>query len=79
MRPWEPADGAGMSMRQTSRRRVLGGVAAVAATGLIADAVGAAPAAAAPTPAAAPLPADPLAHLLRRATYGATPAALAEA
>ena len=78
-----------MPMPQPSRRTVLGGVAAVAATGLITDATAAAPAEAATvasapanaasTPAAAVLPADPIAHLLRRATYGPTPAALAEA
>ena len=64
-----------MPMPQPSRRRLLGGAAAVAASGLIADAVTAAPAAAAPTLVSA----DPVAHLLRRATYGPTPATLAEA
>jgi uncharacterized protein (DUF1800 family) len=57
-----------------SRRVILGGAAAVAAGGLLIDA----------TPAAAAglsdlLPADPIAHLLRRAAHGPTPAALAEA
>ena len=58
-----------------SRRTLLGGAAAVAASGLIADAVTAAPATAATVAAtpAALLPADPIAHLLRRATYGPTP------
>jgi uncharacterized protein (DUF1800 family) len=70
-----------MPMPQPSRRSLLGGAAAVAASGLIADVATAAPAAAAPaaTPAAALLPAEPIAHLLRRATYGSTPTALAEA
>ena len=69
-----------MSMPQPSRRGLLGGAAALAATavtGLVAD-----PAAAAPAVAIAPtdlLPADPIAHLLRRATHGPTPASLAEA
>jgi uncharacterized protein (DUF1800 family) len=66
---------------EPTRRAVLGGAAAVAVTaagGLALDAVLAVPAA-----AAAPAPtdlvsADPLAHLLRRATFGPTPAALAE-
>jgi uncharacterized protein (DUF1800 family) len=70
-----------MQMTTPSRRAVLGGAAAVAG-GLALDAVAAAPALAAAAPAtgtAALLPADPIAHLVRRATFGATPAALAEA
>lgn len=64
-------------MPMTSRRTLLAGAAAVAG--------GAALAATSSTPALAAtttttlLPADPVAHLLRRATYGATPAGLAEA
>ncbi|GAA3341510.1 DUF1800 domain-containing protein [Amorphoplanes nipponensis] len=66
---------------EPTRRAVLGGAAAVAVTvtgGLALDAALAVPAA-----AASPVPtdlvsADPLAHLLRRATFGPTPAALAE-
>ncbi|GIE24146.1 DUF1800 domain-containing protein [Winogradskya humida] len=60
-------------MQTTTRRAVLGGATAVAA-GLVLEP--------APASAAAPviLPAaDPIAHLLRRATFGPTPAALAEA
>jgi uncharacterized protein (DUF1800 family) len=81
MRPRGPADGPVMPMPQPSRRSLLGGAAAVAASGLIADAATAAPATAATVAAtpAALLPADPVAHLLRRATYGPTPATLAEA
>lgn len=63
-----------------TRRAVLGGAVAVAATaagGLILDAALAVPAAAASSPAGL-VSADPLAHLLRRATFGPTPAALAE-
>ena len=66
---------------EPTRRAVLAGAAAVAGTaaGVLAlDAALAVPAAAA---AAAPtdlVSADPLAHLLRRATFGPTPAALAE-
>jgi uncharacterized protein (DUF1800 family) len=67
-----------MPMPQPSRRSLLGGAAAVAASGVLVDAAAPATAAAAPTAAAA-LSADPIAHLLRRATYGPTPAALAEA
>ena len=69
-----------MQTLKTSRRTVLAGAAAaVAATGGLAleGAVAAAPAA-----AAGPgdlLPADPVAHLVRRATFGPTPATLAEA
>jgi uncharacterized protein (DUF1800 family) len=66
-----------------TRRRVLGGAAALAAstaTGLALDVGTAAPAAAAGTvrSAADLVSADPRAHLLRRATFGPTPAALAE-
>ncbi|HET6480544.1 MAG TPA: DUF1800 domain-containing protein [Actinoplanes sp.] len=65
----------------TTRRTVLAAGAATA----VASAVGVA--AAAPAADAAPaarnptqlVPADPIAHLLRRATFGATPASLAEA
>jgi uncharacterized protein (DUF1800 family) len=69
-------------MPGTNRRTLLRGAAVgagVAATGL-AGAVTAAPAAAATTAAttASLVPADPLLHLLRRATYGPTPAAEAE-
>lgn len=71
-----------MTATKSTRRTVLAGGAAVlaatATTGLIADAALAAPAAAAPAPADL-LGADPIAHLLRRATFGATPATLAEA
>jgi uncharacterized protein (DUF1800 family) len=68
-----------MPMPKTSRRALLAGAAAVAG-GVALDAVSAAPALAADsTPTSVQLPADPIAHLLRRATYGATPAALAEA
>jgi uncharacterized protein (DUF1800 family) len=84
-----PADEAGMPVMEnlipTSRRRVLGGAAALAATaaaGLTLDALSAAPAAAAaaavPTTVSDLVSADPMAHLLRRATFGPTPAALAE-
>ncbi len=66
---------------EPTRRAVLGGAAAVAVTaagGLALDAALAVPAAAA-TPAPTDLvSADPHAHLLRRATFGPTPAALAE-
>jgi uncharacterized protein (DUF1800 family) len=65
-----------MQMPQTSRRVVLAGAAATVGA-LALDAVAAAPAA-----AAGPgdlLPADPIAHLVRRATFGPTPATLAEA
>jgi uncharacterized protein (DUF1800 family) len=65
-----------MQMPKPSRRALLGGAAAVAG-GLALQAGTAAPAAAATS--AALLPADPIAHLLRRATYGPTPASLAEA
>jgi uncharacterized protein (DUF1800 family) len=70
-----------MPMLKPSRRSLLGGAAAVAATavtGLSVEAATAAPAAAAGLPTGL-LPADPIAHLLRRATYGPTPATLAEA
>jgi uncharacterized protein (DUF1800 family) len=70
-----------MPMPKPSRRSLLGGAAAIAATavtGLSVEAVTAAPAAAAGLPTGI-LPADPIAHLLRRAGYGPTPATLAEA
>ena len=66
-----------MQMTKPSRRTVLGGAAAVAGV-LALETVAAAPSLAATGPAAL-LPADPIAHLLRRATFGATPASLAEA
>lgn len=62
----------------TSRRTVLAGTAAVVA-GVAAGAAATTPAAAAPAPANGLLAADPVAHLLRRATFGATPETLAEA
>src|SRR5689334_25396851 len=65
---------------EPTRRAVLGGAAAVAVTaagGLALDVAQAAPAAAAAVPTDL-VSADPLAHLLRRATFGPTPAALAE-
>jgi uncharacterized protein (DUF1800 family) len=67
-----------MRMPKSSRRALLGGAVAVAG-GLALDTLAAAPAAAAPTTTAGMLPADPIAHLLRRASYGVTPASLAEA
>ncbi|MBB4762461.1 DUF1800 domain-containing protein [Amorphoplanes digitatis] len=69
-----------MTKPETTRRAVLGGAVAVAATtagGLLLDAAPAAAAAATPAPAGL-VSTDPLAHLLRRATFGPTPAALAE-
>jgi uncharacterized protein (DUF1800 family) len=75
----KPAEGPGMTTPQPTRRSLLGGAAALAATavaGLTVDAATAAPAAAG---TAGLLATDPLAHLLRRATFGPTPAALAEA
>jgi uncharacterized protein (DUF1800 family) len=68
-----------MPMPQPSRRALLGSAAAAAASGVLVDAAAPATATAAPTAAVAPVSADPIAHLLRRATYGPTPAALAEA
>ncbi len=65
-----------MQMPQTSRRAVLAASAAVVG-GLAVDGLAAAPAAAAGLGDL--LPADPVAHLVRRATFGPTPAALAEA
>src|SRR5690349_22858820 len=62
------------SLHEPTRRAVLGGAAAVAVTAALAV-----PAAAAAASAPADLvSADPLAHLLRRATFGPTPASLAE-
>jgi uncharacterized protein (DUF1800 family) len=59
----------------TTRRTVLAGTAAVTA-GLLLES----PALAAPAPAPTPrLDRDPIAHLLRRATFGVTPQSLAEA
>jgi uncharacterized protein (DUF1800 family) len=66
-----------MQMTKPSRRAVLRGAAAVAG-GLALDAVSTAAAVAAPA-ATTLLPADPIAHLLRRASFGPTPAGLAEA
>jgi uncharacterized protein (DUF1800 family) len=69
------------TMTEPTRRAVLGGAAAVAATvagGLALDAALAVPAAAATVGPTELVSADPLAHLLRRATFGPTPAALAE-
>ena len=65
----------------TTRRTLLaaGAAAAAAAGGLAVDAVVAAPVSAAPAEPAALVSADPIAHLLRRATFGPTPASLAEA
>jgi uncharacterized protein (DUF1800 family) len=66
---------------EPTRRAVLGGAAAVAVTaagGLTLDAILAAPAIAAPAVPTDLVSTDPLAHLLRRATSGPTPAALAE-
>jgi uncharacterized protein (DUF1800 family) len=65
-----------MPMPTTSRRAVLAASAAVAG-GLAAGGLPAAPAAAAGIGDL--LPADGIAHLVRRATFGPTPAALAEA
>jgi uncharacterized protein (DUF1800 family) len=65
-----------MPMNQPSRRSLLGGAAAVVASSLFTAPAAAAAAAARPVDL---LPADPIAHLLRRATHGPTPAALAEA
>ena len=71
-----------MQTSQPTRRTLLGGAVAVAATaagGLTLDAALAVPAAAAPVAASDLVSADAIAHLLRRATYGPTPATLAEA
>ncbi len=65
-----------MPMPTTSRRAVLAASAAVAG-GLAVDGLVAAPAAAAGHGDL--LPADPIAHLVRRVTFGPTPASLAEA
>jgi uncharacterized protein (DUF1800 family) len=67
---------------EPTRRAVLGGAVAVAASAagvLTLDAALAAPASAATSAPADLVSADPVAHLLRRATFGPTPAALAEA
>ncbi|WP_430791986.1 DUF1800 domain-containing protein [Actinoplanes sp. G11-F43] len=64
-------------MTRPTRRTVLAGSVATVALSASGLAV-AAPAAAAPAPVLK-LDGDPIAHLLRRATFGATPAALAEA
>ena len=65
-----------MQMPTTSRRTVLA-TAAAAAGGMALAVTGAAPAYAAGP--ADLLPGDQIAHLLRRATFGATPAAIADA
>ena len=70
-----------MQMPKTSRRVVLAGAAA-AVGGLATTLGGGTTAAAAPAAATGIgglLPSDPIAHLIRRATFGPTPAALAEA
>ena len=69
-----------MTTPQPTRRTLLGGAAALAATtaGLGVDAAIAAPATAA-TSTTDLISADPIAHLLRRATNGPTPDSLAEA
>lgn len=59
-----------------TRRRVLGAAATGAAVAVAAPVLGAFPASAATT---SYLDADPLLHLLRRATYGTTPALITEA
>ncbi|WP_127505844.1 DUF1800 domain-containing protein [Actinoplanes solisilvae] len=61
----------------TTRRTILAAGAATAVA-TAAGVAAAAPAAAAATTPAQLLPADPFAHLLRRATFGPTPASLAE-
>lgn len=60
-----------------TRRTVMGGVAATGVAAALATGAPAAAAAAEPSPAAL-LPADPLLHLLRRATFGPSPASIAE-
>jgi uncharacterized protein (DUF1800 family) len=69
-----------MTVAEISRRHVLAGAAAGAAALAGLEAATAAPAAAAATTttSAALVGGDQLAHLLRRATYGPTPASLAE-
>ncbi|MDT7713393.1 MAG: hypothetical protein QOG46_2155, partial [Pseudonocardiales bacterium] len=70
-----------MTTPKPTRRTLLGGAAALAATtvaGLGIDAAVAAPAVAA-TSTTDLISADPIAHLLRRATNGPTPDSLAEA
>jgi uncharacterized protein (DUF1800 family) len=66
-----------MQMTTTSRRTVLATAAAAAGASALVVAGAAAPAYAAATTDL--LPPDQIAHLLRRATFGATPATLAEA
>jgi uncharacterized protein (DUF1800 family) len=79
-----PVEGPDMQTKpEPTRRAVLGGAAALAATavgGLALDVALAAPAAAttATTATTGLVSTDPLAHLLRRATFGPTPDALAE-
>ena len=67
-----------MQMPKTSRRAVLAGAAA-AVGGLALDRAGRRGRAAAATGLGDLLPSDPIAHLVRRATFGPTPATLAEA
>jgi uncharacterized protein (DUF1800 family) len=76
MRAGVPVEGPVMQTPKTSRRVVLAGAAA-AVGGLALDGIAAAPAAAAGLGDL--LPSDPIAHLVRRATFGPTPATLAEA
>jgi uncharacterized protein (DUF1800 family) len=71
-----------MTTSMKSRRTVLAGGVTVLAATATSGLVLAAPAGAAPAASTAPaelLAADPIAHLVRRATFGATPATLAEA
>ncbi|MEU8239734.1 DUF1800 domain-containing protein [Actinoplanes missouriensis] len=63
----------------TSRRTLLAAAAAVPAVLLAEAPAQAAPATAAPAATTTLLATDPIAHLLRRATFGATPADLAQA
>ncbi|MFC4067602.1 DUF1800 domain-containing protein [Actinoplanes subglobosus] len=66
------------ALKQTmTRRSVVGGIAAAGAAATLTTGTPAAAAAASPAPATF-LPADPLLHLLRRATYGPGPASIAE-
>jgi uncharacterized protein (DUF1800 family) len=60
-----------------TRRSVVGGIAAAGAAATLTTGTPAAAAAASPAPATF-LPADPLLHLLRRATFGPSPSSIAE-
>ncbi len=62
-----------------TRRRLLGAAATGVTAAAVLPMIGVTPAAAATTTTATYLTADPLLHLLRRATYGTTPALIAEA